>query len=292
MASLNGNSFTVSPIRGKGRKRNYVEERAFKNVTLEKARFRLFFNDKSEEKKFRSHVYIKSRKIIRIIIVVLIVVLIVSNLLDIFVFHYDSMQQIYIVESMVPACIQLTILSLWLAFTFRTERKARNQAIDSWYEQQKCFLLKSEYWTVACCSATIIAMCILCQTILSREADHGVYMLYYFIIYLFVGIPFFFAFLITWSTYLVFLFSMFYLSWTQTDYLLEGFQLSAIYLFVTNILLTGTFKLTFFSKFFLHFYWGLLVVMLSFCIQLRLIHWKWVNALNLCMRRTSNINNI
>ena len=137
----------------------------------------------------------------------------------------------------------------WFIFTFRKERYRGShttgvqKAVDSWYEQRRCCLFKLEYWIVGSVSASIVAISFLIQTILSREPDHGVYMILYFLIYLFVGIPFFFAFLITWSSYIIFIIAMYSLS--SIDGYIQSetgqnvsFQLSAVYLFMTNVLLT------------------------------------------------------
>eukprot|EP01084_Bolivina_argentea_P060577 110670_1 len=246
------NSFSVSKARSssKVRKRkNYVEEKDFKNVSIKMKSFHLFFNDEIQEKQFRLHSYIKSRTVVRLCIFGLILVSLMSFLLDHVAYQYTG--DVFFWRSIIRGAIQLPLSLGWFIFTFRKERpgahqqrmkNARQNAIDTWYEQRRCCLFKIEYWIIGCISASIIAMCILCQTILSREPDHGIYMLYFFMIYLFVGIPFFFAFLITWSTYFIFLISLYSLYLNDNAYFSDEyynlFQLSIVYLCLTNILLT------------------------------------------------------
>ena len=160
-------------------------------------------------------------------------------------------QEVFFWRSICRGIIQLPIAIGWFVLTFRKERRYRGggiatgqqNAVDSWYEKRRCFLLSVEYWIIGSISSAVVAACFLCQTILSKEPDHGVYMLLYFVIYLFVGIPFFFSFLITWSTYIIFLISMYSLS-SIDGYIQsengqnQSFQLSAVYLFLTNMLLT------------------------------------------------------
>eukprot|EP01083_Nonionella_stella_P028914 79686_1 len=249
MASGHVNSFSVSKRASQKQlhnHKNYVEESAFQNVSLEMKRFRLFFNDSVEEKQFRLHSYIKSRTVVRLCVFGLIVIGLMSFALDAFAYQYTG--AIWLWRSIIRGGIQLPISFIWFGVSWRKEiyRKSghndRTKAVDTWYEsQRRCFLLSWEYWIVGTLSASIVAVCFLAQTMLSREPDHGVYMLYYFMIYLFVGIPFFFAFLITWSMYLIFVVSMYTLSVVSGDYFdteASSFQLSAVYLFLTNTLLT------------------------------------------------------
>mmetsp|Transcript_13629 Transcript_13629/g.20572 ORF Transcript_13629/g.20572 Transcript_13629/m.20572 type:complete len:330 (+) Transcript_13629:1-990(+) len=82
----------------------------------------------------------------------------------------------------------------------------------------------------------------LVQTILAQRADHGLYMLYSFMIYLFAGIPFAFSLAITWSTYVVFIVSLYTMTQLEAEVTYgdggQTLQLSALYLFITNGLLT------------------------------------------------------
>eukprot|EP01084_Bolivina_argentea_P060578 110671_1 len=176
------NSFSVSKARSssKVRKRkNYVEEKDFKNVSIKMKSFHLFFNDEIQEKQFRLHSYIKSRTVVRLCIFGLILVSLMSFLLDHVAYQYTG--DVFFWRSIIRGAIQLPLSLGWFIFTFRKERpgahqqrmkNARQNAIDTWYEQRRCCLFKIEYWIIGCISASIIAMCILCQTILSREPDH------------------------------------------------------------------------------------------------------------------------
>ena len=152
-------------------------------------------------------------------------------------------QGILLWRNIIRGAIQIPISAGWLAFTFKKQRTSDNQQIQSWYKKQQCFLLQLDYWIIGVFCAAVNALSLLILTILSKEPEHGLYMLYFFVIYLFVGIPFFFAFLITWITYFGFLASMFSLLTTEVIVHDEStgsqsFQLSAVYLLATNLLLS------------------------------------------------------
>jgi len=224
-----------------------VEETAFQNVAVEMKKFKLFFNNYFHEKSFRNHAYMKSRRVIRICILGVVLFCILAFILDRIAYQYEG--DVFLWRSIIRGVIQLPVAIGWFIFTFRKERfrgtgDIIHSAVDDWYQQRRCFLFKMDYWIVGCFSASVIIVCMLLQTILSHEPDHGIYMLYSFMLYLFVGLPFFISFIITWCTYLAFLVSLYIISATdgaeginQTNSN-QSFLLSAVYLGLTDVLLT------------------------------------------------------
>ena len=85
-----GSGIRVSSKGRNHKKKNYVEERAFQNVSLEMKRFRLFFDDARHEKAFRLHYYIKSKTVVRICICGLILISLIVFILDYAYYNYEG----------------------------------------------------------------------------------------------------------------------------------------------------------------------------------------------------------
>lgn len=245
--------------------KNYLADETFEHTTLQMHRFRLFFHNKLQELDFRYHYYSKSRSIVKVCIIGLLIISVIVFFVDVFYYKYGL--PILIPRLLIRGVIQIPIEMAWIWFVFYrvqtyqsydyapdvgpTIATANRMAIYDWDRKNKhqkrscvccclCFT-NIEYHFFGGICASIIAICILLQTIVSQDPDHGLYMLYFFIIYLFVGLPFFFAFVINWLTYVIFLVSMLVII---NDYSAVGhfgsqsFKLSALYLTVTNFLLT------------------------------------------------------
>ena len=165
-------------------------------------------------------------------------------------------------RSIIRASVQLPVSIGWLIWIMATRNQTKSlnfssinqQQINEWNRKRK---LIDDYAIGVVCSF-LIGLSILFQTIISAEPDHGVYMLYFFVVFLFIGIPYFFACVITWGLCLCFAVSMYIVltnivdnattssSSVNSDSLLfnvghwgsTSFPLSIVYLTFTNLLLS------------------------------------------------------
>ena len=135
-------------------------------------------------------------------------------------FWYNYTGDKYLVRLTVRLGVQLPTCVIWYFATYKD-------------------IYKETGFIFGAIGSFIVGLTVIAQTYVSQEPDHGLYMLYFFMIYLFVRIPFVYAFFTTWALYVIFVGAMNdAIHKTKILGAQQNYQLSVIYLTISNVLLT------------------------------------------------------
>ncbi|ETO29754.1 hypothetical protein RFI_07365 [Reticulomyxa filosa] len=232
----------------------YVSDMRFQSKRIEMSKFTLFFTmggkleDASKyETAFRMQTYLKYKKITRICILGLIFIAVALVLIDPLYLSYRWYSKKYMYRNIVRFVFMVPVAICWYVYTRNMCGRSKGDERTStkknlyWQRSDKT-IVDYEAWKhaperIATLASYLIGISILLQTIVSQEPDQEVYMLYFFMVYLFFGIPFAFACLMTWSLVILFIVCMWAVL-VNDAYAIQTLQFSSVYLCMSNALLT------------------------------------------------------
>mmetsp|Transcript_70225 Transcript_70225/g.86164 ORF Transcript_70225/g.86164 Transcript_70225/m.86164 type:complete len:563 (-) Transcript_70225:25-1713(-) len=245
----------------KVKSRNYINDSEYVASSIKTHKLTLKFTDKMEERMFRRLYSLSQRKIARIVIAMLLLVGIVNYPIDIWIYYYDD--DIWKKRAIIRSILHIPVNILWLFRAMIVEKKenSNDYAKREWDNKNGKIKLKlcgkvmyikkyyfmficyTEYYKIATICSFLIGISTLCQTIISKQPVSALYMMYFFIVFLFIGIPFAFALIISWIIFIGFCGAMFVVKF-EDIYYTNGYltdsdlSLVFIYLSLTLILLT------------------------------------------------------